>query len=401
MSDSTVVEVRRGAYHDSVTLMQVSRDVAAVDGVHGRAGRDGHRAQPRPAARHGLRRAGRRGRQRHGASRSAPPTTTRSRGRRPRSTQALARSRRPAGPAAGSAQRPAAAHRRRRRPAAYRQANLALVSVPGPHAFTEAMDALEAGLSRAGVQRQRPGRAGGAAQGRGRAARPAGDGPGLRHRGVGGVGLGFANAVPPGPVGLVAASRHRRPAADVPARRAPASGSATASASAGATCPRRSAAAPTRQALALLDADPATELIVLVSKPPRPEVADDVATYAAVAGARRCSSRCSGAGPARPHRRPRARAVEAVGGDLAPSRGPGTGSRSRPAAPRAARAVRRRHAVRRGDGHRGRRALGDRSRSNIPLRPGAGPSARRPARRRSPDDRLRRRRADPGPARTR
>ncbi|MDQ1660442.1 MAG: hypothetical protein QOJ68_422, partial [Blastococcus sp.] len=27
------VEVRRGAYHDSVTLMQVSRDVSAVEGV--------------------------------------------------------------------------------------------------------------------------------------------------------------------------------------------------------------------------------------------------------------------------------------------------------------------------------------------------------------------------------
>ena len=28
-----LIDVRRGAYHDSVTLMQVSRDVAAVDGV--------------------------------------------------------------------------------------------------------------------------------------------------------------------------------------------------------------------------------------------------------------------------------------------------------------------------------------------------------------------------------
>ena len=33
MSETTHVEVRQGAYHDSVTLMQVSRDVAAVDGV--------------------------------------------------------------------------------------------------------------------------------------------------------------------------------------------------------------------------------------------------------------------------------------------------------------------------------------------------------------------------------
>ena len=34
MSESTVVELRRGAYHDSVTLLQVSRTLAAVDGVH-------------------------------------------------------------------------------------------------------------------------------------------------------------------------------------------------------------------------------------------------------------------------------------------------------------------------------------------------------------------------------
>ncbi|HEX7189538.1 MAG TPA: FdrA family protein, partial [Actinomycetes bacterium] len=33
MTGDMHVEVRRGAYHDSVTLMQVSRDVAAVDGV--------------------------------------------------------------------------------------------------------------------------------------------------------------------------------------------------------------------------------------------------------------------------------------------------------------------------------------------------------------------------------
>jgi len=34
MSESTVVELRRGAYHDSVTLLQVSRTLAAVEGVH-------------------------------------------------------------------------------------------------------------------------------------------------------------------------------------------------------------------------------------------------------------------------------------------------------------------------------------------------------------------------------
>jgi hypothetical protein len=54
-----VLEVRRGAYYDSVTLMLVSGTCWPSTGVGG-PGRDGHRAQPRPAARHGLRDAGRR-----------------------------------------------------------------------------------------------------------------------------------------------------------------------------------------------------------------------------------------------------------------------------------------------------------------------------------------------------
>ena len=51
---------------------------------------------------------------------------------------------------------------------------------------------------------------------------------------------------------------------------------ATCSASAGGTCPRRWAGGRRRAALRALDEDPATELIVLVSKPPAPEVADAV-----------------------------------------------------------------------------------------------------------------------------
>jgi FdrA protein len=42
----------------------------------------------------------------------------------------------------------------------------------------------------------------------------------------------------------------------------------------------RVAGRSTRQALAMLDSDPATELIVVVSKPPAPRVADEVAAFA-------------------------------------------------------------------------------------------------------------------------
>ena len=90
---------------------------------------------------------------------------------------------------------------------------------------------------------------------------------------VGGVGLGFANQVRPGPVGIVAASGTgaQQVMCMLDTRRGRAS--ATASASVAATCPPRSAGRSTRAALALLDDDPATELVVLVSKPPDPAVA--------------------------------------------------------------------------------------------------------------------------------
>ena len=77
---------------------------------------------------------------------------------------------------------------------------------------------------------------------------------------VGGVALGFANVVRPGSVGIVAASGTGRPAGDVPPRRTPASASATASVSAAATCQAEVKGRSTRQALAALAADEATDV---------------------------------------------------------------------------------------------------------------------------------------------
>jgi FdrA protein len=96
---------------------------------------------------------------------------------------------------------------------------------------------------------------------------------------VGGVGLGFANAVRPGPVGLVAASGTGAQQVmcmldtrDVGVSHCLGVGGRDLSAAV--------RGRSTRAALALLDDDPATELIVLVSKPPDPAVAAEITSYA-------------------------------------------------------------------------------------------------------------------------
>jgi FdrA protein len=159
-------------------------------------------------------------------------------------------------------------------------ANLVLLSVPGEHAFVEAMEALEAGrhvmifsdnvpveqeilLKRFGVDH------------------------GLLVMGpdcgttiVNGVGLGFANAVQPGSVSMVGASGTGIQQmcallddAGIGVRHALGTGSRDLSAEVG--------AASTLQALEALEEDPATDLIVVISKPPADPVADRVRGAAA------------------------------------------------------------------------------------------------------------------------
>jgi FdrA protein len=166
--------------------------------------------------------------------------------------------------------------------AAARQApaTLALVSVPGPHAYVEAMDALEAGLSvmvfsdNVLVEQEV------ALKDEGRRRDLLVMGPDCGTAIVGGVGLGFSNAVRPGPVGVIAASGTGAQqlsclldAAGVGVSHVLGVGGRDLSAAVGGRS--------TMQALDLLDGDPATELIVLVSKPPEKTVADEVRGYAA------------------------------------------------------------------------------------------------------------------------
>lgn len=159
------------------------------------------------------------------------------------------------------------------------QATVALISVPGQHAFTEAMDAVDAGLNvmvfSDNVSLEQEIRLKDAAAARGTLVM----GPDCGTAVIAGVGLGFANVVQPGPVGIVAASGTGAQqliclldAAGVGISHCLGVGGRDLSEKVGG----RSA----RQALRLLDADPATELIVVVSKPPAQAVAEQLTKLA-------------------------------------------------------------------------------------------------------------------------
>ncbi len=260
------VEARPGAYADSVTLMRVSADVRQADGVQAaliamatELNLDllpGMGFGPPPdIGPNDLLIAVR-------ASDGAALTTALA------AVDTALSNRRVAGPGAAGAQPP------RTTAAAVRASGpgLALISVPGRYAFAEAMDALEAGcdvmifsdnvpveqeITLKDIAAQR-------------------DlivmGPDCGTAIVGGVGLGFAHTLAAGPVGLVAASGTGAQQvlclldyAGAGVSAALGVGGRDLSAAVGG----RSA----RAALAALDADPGTELIVVVSKPPAADVA--------------------------------------------------------------------------------------------------------------------------------
>jgi len=157
---------------------------------------------------------------------------------------------------------------------------LVLVSVPGASATVEAMDALDAGhdvmLFSDNVPVEEEVALKTAAEARGLLVM----GPDCGTAVVDGLGLGFANATSPGPVGIVAASGtgcqqllalldH----AGVGVTNALGVGGRDLSSAVGGRS--------TREALRRLDADPEVELVVLVSKPPADDVAADIRGFAA------------------------------------------------------------------------------------------------------------------------
>jgi FdrA protein len=276
----TVVELRRGAYHDSVSLMQVSRAVAATEGVtsaqvamatelnvevlatmgftvpEGAGVNDlviAVRGESDEAVQAGLAavetelaalRAGSRG---GGGMGEAPPPRT-----------------------VGSAARAA-------------DATMALISVPGQHAVTETYDAIAAGLSvmlfSDNVSVEDEIRLKDAA----RAADVIVMGPDCGTALVRGVALGFANVVREGAVGLVAASGTGAQqvmclldAAGVGVSHCIGVGGRDLKAAVGGRS--------TRQALAALADDPQTTSVIVVSKPPDDAVLGDIRSYAGELG---------------------------------------------------------------------------------------------------------------------
>ncbi|QGN59274.1 FdrA family protein [Nostocoides sp. HKS02] len=162
-------------------------------------------------------------------------------------------------------------------------ATLALVSVPGEYATLEALDALGRGVSVMLFSDNVPV----ADEVRLKEAAARADllvmGPDCGTAVVGGVALGFANVVRRGPVGIVAASGTGAQqvmalldAAGVGVSHCLGVGGRDLSAAV--------AGRSTRQALAALALDEGTEAVVVVSKPPAPEVLADLEAYAAGLG---------------------------------------------------------------------------------------------------------------------
>jgi FdrA protein len=157
---------------------------------------------------------------------------------------------------------------------------LALISVPGQYAFAEAVDALEAGCDVMIFSDNVPVEQEIWLKDQAAERDLLVLGPDCGTVIVGGVGLGFSHSVPAGPVGIVAASGTGAQqviclldAAGIGVSAVLGVGGRDLSAAVGG----RSA----RSALAALDADPGTELIVLLSKPPAEQVAAELKHYAA------------------------------------------------------------------------------------------------------------------------
>jgi FdrA protein len=158
-------------------------------------------------------------------------------------------------------------------------ASVALISTPGEHAFADAIDALDAGLhtmifsdnvpvEQEVVLKEYADRAGVLLMG-----------PDCGTAVLGGVGLGFANVVRPGPVGIVAASgtgaQHLMSLLD-----GAGTGVSHCLGVGGRDLSERVGGRSTCRALDLLAADPDTELIVVVSKPPADAVARAIREHA-------------------------------------------------------------------------------------------------------------------------
>ncbi|MBO0846351.1 MAG: FdrA family protein [Nocardioides sp.] len=271
------VELRTGAYADSVTLLQVSRRVQQLPGVV-----TAQVAMATPLNVEVLERMGF----------AVPPEATVNHlvvavrledsgaldGVVTEVDRALTDSRRQgSGPAEEEPPHTTASALRRG------PASVVLVSVPGASAAVEAMDALEAGCDVMVFSDNVPIEQEVALKRFASARDLLMMGADCGTAVVGGVGLGFANVVAPGPVGIVAASGTGCQQLLALLDHAGV-GVATAYGVGGRDLSADVGGLATRTALTRLDRDPGVELAVLVSKPPASAVARELTAYAEALG---------------------------------------------------------------------------------------------------------------------
>jgi FdrA protein len=273
MTGASEVRLLAGAYHDSITLMQVSQALAGRPGVTAaqvamatdlNRGLMTDQGFDFPA----------------GAGASDLVLAVRADGEEQlRAALAFAEAKLTEKPVA-SGTGAAVAPRTTGSAARASSADWALISVPGQHAFAEAMDALEAGLDvmifsdnvpveQEVTVKRAAGRAGRLVLG-----------PDCGTAIIGGAGLGFANVVRRGPIGIVAASGTGAQQLTC-LLDAAGTGISSCLGVGGRDLSAAVGGLGARAALARLDQDDDTERIVVVSKPPDPAVAGELRAYAA------------------------------------------------------------------------------------------------------------------------
>ena len=320
---SKTLQVRRGSYVDSVTLMQVSRKVASAPGVTSALVAMATELNLDLARSMGFALPDRTSPNEMLVAVDAADEDALA-GALTVVDTALREAATPVATSFGSAPQPLTVGAAARRGGA----GVALISTPGEYAFADAVDAVDAGLHCMVFSDNVPLEQEVALK---RYAEDAGVlvmGPDAGTAVVGGVGLGFADVVRPGPVGIVAASgtgaQHLMTLLDgsgIGISHCLGVGGRDLSAAVGGIS--------TLRALDLLADDEATELVVVVSKPGDAEVATRIEARAGALGKPVMFALL---GPGRPDLTEAARqVVEAAGGSWQPPRSfPGSVQAGRP-----------------------------------------------------------------------
>jgi FdrA protein len=271
MSTTSHNAVRRGFYLDSVALMRLSREIAAMAGVE-----DAALMMATPANKRILADAGLLAGEGEAATANDLVLAVRA------TTDAAAEAALTAAGAtldnARATARTASAHNPRSlRTAldAQSEATLALISVPGDYATGEARKALRAGLDVMIFSDNVPLAEEVALKREAKALNRLVMGPDCGTAIIGGVPLAFANRVPRGDIGVIGASGTGTQEVTCLIAQG-GRGISQAIGVGGRDLSREVGAMTTLAAIDLLDADAATRHIVLISKPPHPEVARKV-----------------------------------------------------------------------------------------------------------------------------